>query len=98
MEECPRAAELLEEYGIHCVGCFFSENDTLETGGAMHNMSDEEVDEMIEEINGELEKEWRAARVIPSERSESRNLIPQNSKTSQRNKIPPRASLGRDDK
>lgn len=58
-QECPRAAELLGEYGIHCVGCFFSENDTLETGARMHNMTDEEMDEMINEINGQLEKEWR---------------------------------------
>lgn len=59
MDESPRAAELLAEYGIHCVGCFFSEDDTLETGGQMHGMTDEEVDEMIDEINTELEKEWR---------------------------------------
>jgi len=59
MEESPRAAELLTEYGIHCVGCFFSEEDTLETGGQLHGMDDSEVDEMIEEINGQLEKEWR---------------------------------------
>ena len=59
MEESPRAAELLAEYGIHCVGCYFSEEDTLETGGELHGMSDEEIDEMIEEINGQLEKEWK---------------------------------------
>jgi hypothetical protein len=60
MEESPRAAELLAEYGIHCVGCFFGENVTLQDGGPIHGMSAEEVDEMIEEINQELEKEWRA--------------------------------------
>jgi hypothetical protein len=58
-EECPRAAELLAEYGIHCVGCFFGENDTLETGARMHNMTDAEMNEMIDEINTQLEKEWR---------------------------------------
>lgn len=58
-EECPRAAELLTDYGIHCVGCFFSEEDTLETGAKLHNMTDKELDEMIDEINGQLEKEWR---------------------------------------
>lgn len=58
-EESPRAAELLAEYGLHCVGCYFSENDTLQIGGQMHGMSDEEIDEMIGEINGQLEKEWR---------------------------------------
>ena len=68
-EECPRVAELLAEYGIHCAGCFFSENDTLETGGQMHGLSDTELDEMIMEINGELEKEWR----IENSKHEIRN-------------------------
>jgi hypothetical protein len=58
-EESPRAAEILAEYGIHCVGCYFSEEDTLETGGELHGMSEEEIDEMVEEINAQLEKEWR---------------------------------------
>jgi hypothetical protein len=58
-EECPRVAELLAEYGIHCAGCFFSEDDTLQIGAQMHGLSDEELDDMVLEINGELEKEWR---------------------------------------
>ena len=58
-QECPRAAELLAEYGLHCVSCFANEYDTLETGAQMHGMSDEEMQEMIEEINEELEKEAR---------------------------------------
>ncbi len=58
-QESPRAAELLAEYGIHCAGCYFSEDDTLQIGGQMHGLSDEEVDDMVEEINQELEKEWR---------------------------------------
>lgn len=58
-QESPRAAELLEEYGLHCVSCFFNEYDTLESGANLHGMSDEEVDEMVNEINTELEKEWK---------------------------------------
>jgi hypothetical protein len=59
LNECPRAAELLAEYGLHCVSCFANEFDTIATGAEMHNMSDEEVDDMIDEINGQLAKEWR---------------------------------------
>ena len=59
LEECPRAGELLAEYGLHCVSCFANEFDTIATGAEMHNMSDEEVDDMIDEINEELAKEWR---------------------------------------
>lgn len=59
MQECPRAAELLAEYGLHCVSCFANEYDTLEMGAQVHGMSDEEMQEMIEEINEQLEKEAR---------------------------------------
>ncbi|HVA97061.1 MAG TPA: hypothetical protein VND99_05395 [Candidatus Acidoferrales bacterium] len=61
LQECPRAAELLAEYGLHCVSCFANEFDTIATGAEMHAMSDEEVDDMIDEINEQLDKEWREA-------------------------------------
>lgn len=59
MQECPRAAELLAEYGLHCVSCYMNDFDTLETGAQIHGMTDEEMDEMINEINLQLEKEAR---------------------------------------
>lgn len=58
-EESPRAGELLAEYGLHCLTCFFSEFDTLEMGAKVHGMTDEEVDDMIAEINTQLEKEFK---------------------------------------
>lgn len=57
--DCPRAAELLAEYGLHCISCFANEIDTLEQGASVHAMTQEELDEMIEEINQQLEKECR---------------------------------------
>lgn len=59
LTECPRAAELLAEYGLHCVSCFANEFDTIATGAEMHAMSDDEVDDMIDEINEQLDKEWK---------------------------------------
>jgi hypothetical protein len=71
LQECPRAGELLAEYGLHCVSCFANEFDTIATGAEMHNMSRDEVDEMIDEINQQLDKEWqkeqKKAGVIASE-------------------------------
>ena len=58
-QESPRAAELLAEYGLHCLGCFFSEYDTLEMGAQVHGMGVDEIDSMVSEINIQLEKEWR---------------------------------------
>ncbi len=58
-QESPRAAELLADYGLHCISCFFSEYDTLETGAKVHGMSDTDVEDMVEEINALLEKEFK---------------------------------------
>jgi hybrid cluster-associated redox disulfide protein len=59
LEESPRAAELLTEYGLHCLGCYFSELDTVETGARIHGMTDDEITDMITEINEQMEKEWK---------------------------------------
>lgn len=59
IDECPRAGELLAEYGLHCVNCFANEYDTIETGAQMHTMTNEEVNDMIDEINEQLDKEWQ---------------------------------------
>lgn len=52
--ESPKAAELLAEYGLHCISCFANTFDTLELGAKIHGMDDEEIDDMIAEINKEL--------------------------------------------
>ncbi len=59
LDECPRASELLAEYGLNCANCFMNGMDTVENGVEMHGMSEEEMIEMLNEINGQLEKEWR---------------------------------------
>ncbi len=61
-EECPRAVELFSEYGLHCSNCFMNEYDTVETGAQMHGMNEDEMHDMLNEINTELEKEWRQLR------------------------------------
>ena len=51
LEKHPEAAEILMAYGLHCVGCHFSDLDTLEDGAAMHGMPDEEIELMIRDVN-----------------------------------------------
>lgn len=60
-KDSPRAAELLTEYGLHCLTCFLKEYETLEVGAQVHGMTDDELDNMIKEINTQLEKEWKEA-------------------------------------
>ena len=46
--EYPELAQVLvEDYGLHCVGCFASSFDTLEAGAQVHGMTEREIDEMI---------------------------------------------------
>lgn len=47
----PEIAEVLIDYGLHCVGCAISGFDTIEQGAKIHGMTDDEVQEMIDRIN-----------------------------------------------
>ncbi len=47
----PIAAEVLLDYGLHCVGCFANAFDTIEMGARVHGMSDEEIAEMLDRVN-----------------------------------------------
>lgn len=58
-QDCPRAAQLLAEYGLHCLTCFLREYETLEIGAKVHGMTDYELDNMIKEINKQLKKEFK---------------------------------------
>lgn len=58
-QDCPRAAQLLTEYGLHCLTCFLREYETLEIGAKVHGMTDDELENMIKEINIQLKKEFK---------------------------------------
>jgi len=47
----PDSAKIMLEYGLHCVGCFANQFDTVEQGAMIHGLSDEELDEMIFRVN-----------------------------------------------
>lgn len=55
-KNCPRAIELLTEYGLSCATCFLNSFDTVEAGAHLHGMTDEEIARMVAEINEELGK------------------------------------------
>ena len=45
----PEVEEVLAAFGLHCASCFASGFDTLEQGAKIHEMPDEEIDEMIDD-------------------------------------------------
>lgn len=47
----PQAAEVLVEYGLHCVGCAINEYESIEQGAMGHGMDKEMIDDMIAEMN-----------------------------------------------
>lgn len=38
---------LVEEYGLHCIGCMAAGMETLEQGAKVHGMSHKEIEEMV---------------------------------------------------
>ena len=54
MEHCPKAGEILSEYGLHCLGCVAASFENLEDAMKVHGLSEKEIDKIIEEINKNL--------------------------------------------
>lgn len=51
IQKHPETAEVLLDYGLHCVGCVANSFDTIETGAKIHGYTDEEVGQLIERVN-----------------------------------------------
>ena len=57
LKQNPEAAEILMAYGLHCVNCHFSKEDTLESGAKIHGFNDEDVEMMVRDLNRGSENE-----------------------------------------
>ena len=52
----PKLAKILvDNYGLHCLGCAAAFFETLEDGAKAHGMSDKEIDKMIKKLNKKIE-------------------------------------------
>jgi len=47
----PQVAQVLMDYGLHCVGCGAAGFDTIEVGAKIHNLSEEEIEQMVTDVN-----------------------------------------------
>lgn len=47
----PEVAQVLTDYGLHCVGCALSPFDTVETGAKIHGLEEEDIKEMLAKAN-----------------------------------------------
>lgn len=57
IKKYPRAATVMTERGLHCVGCGVSYLETIEQGAKGHGMSEEQIDEMLKELNTTIKQE-----------------------------------------
>ena len=51
IEKYPEIAEILMGYGLHCAGCHFSDQDTLEAGAKIHGLNDEAIGMILKDVN-----------------------------------------------
>lgn len=47
----PQAVELLFKAGMGCIGCPMAQMETLEQGCKAHDMTDKEIEELVDKIN-----------------------------------------------
>ncbi len=47
----PGAAGVLAEYGLHCVGCSYSEFDSLREGAYTHGLTDDDIAMIVEDLH-----------------------------------------------
>lgn len=47
----PEVADIMLEWGLHCVGCFANSFDTIEAGAQIHGLDEDDIQEMLSEIN-----------------------------------------------
>ena len=45
---------LVNDYGLHCVGCMAAAWETLEEGARTHGYSDKEIDKIVKELNNKV--------------------------------------------
>ena len=51
LAEYPKTAEVLFESGIHCVGCFAANVETIEIGLKSHGLSEEDIEKILVKLN-----------------------------------------------
>lgn len=53
---------LVNDYGLHCVGCMAAAFETLEEGAKAHGFSDQEIAKMVKKLNQIISKDKLTAR------------------------------------
>lgn len=46
-----KAPEIFFKYGLHCIGCALSAEETIEQGAKAHGLSEKQISSLIKELN-----------------------------------------------
>lgn len=60
----PKAAFVMLQYGLHCIGCHVSVYETIEQGCMGHGMPKEVMEEMIADVNAFIDEEEAEAAAL----------------------------------
>ncbi len=52
----PESAEVMMEYGLHCIGCHVAAWESVEEGAKAHGLDDKKVKEMLDKMNKAVEE------------------------------------------
>ena len=58
VQKYPSAVDVLQEAGVHCVGCGASYDETIEEGLTSHGFTEEEVARVVEKLNESIPEEF----------------------------------------
>jgi hybrid cluster-associated redox disulfide protein len=54
--EYPQTIDFFLDAGIHCAGCFAASFETIEQGLLVHGKTDEEINQIIQELNNLIDQ------------------------------------------
>lgn len=70
-----KLAQIITNAGLHCVGCCAASTETLEAGMYGHQMTDEQINQLVDQLNAGLnEKEGEATTITLTKRAAQKYL------------------------
>ncbi|MBN2041516.1 MAG: DUF1858 domain-containing protein [Spirochaetes bacterium] len=51
LQAYPKAAPIMAQYGLHCIGCHIAVTEKISEGAAAHGFNDETLDKMLSDLN-----------------------------------------------
>lgn len=71
----PGAADVLAAYGLHCVGCAYSEFDTLEAGASAHGLTDDDISNILVDLEKMLDSDGPRPKSMDITADAARSLL-----------------------